>query len=99
MDKALINKLIEEAKEIANRNFCCGHSGFTVGAALLTSEGKVYKGFNVERFIFICYYFVGNSFIPNAVGYVKPFAAMFYKGAFIGFFAVIVIIPNTVFFY
>ena len=49
MDKALINKLIEEAKEIANRNFCCGHSGFTVGAALLTSEGKVYKGFNVEN--------------------------------------------------
>ena len=38
-----------KAKEIANRNFCCGHSGFTVGAALLTSEGKVYKGFNVEN--------------------------------------------------
>jgi cytidine deaminase len=49
MDKTLINKLIDEAKEIANRNFCCGHSGFTVGAALLTSEGKVYKGFNIEN--------------------------------------------------
>ncbi len=49
MDKELINKLIEEAKEIAERNFCCGHSGFTVGAALLTSEGKIYKGFNIEN--------------------------------------------------
>ena len=49
MDKELINKLVEEAKEVANRNFCCGHSGFTVGAALLTSEGKVYKGFNIEN--------------------------------------------------
>lgn len=49
MNKELINKLLEEAKEIANRNFCCKHSGFTVGAALLTSEGKVYKGFNIEN--------------------------------------------------
>lgn len=49
MDKNLINKLIEEAKEIATRNFCCNHSGYTVGAALLTAEGKIYKGFNVEN--------------------------------------------------
>lgn len=49
MDKSLINKLIEEAKEISERNFCCGHSGFTVGAALLTSDGKIYKGFNIEN--------------------------------------------------
>lgn len=49
MNKDLINRLIEEAKEIANRNFCCSHSGYTVGAALLTSEGKVYKGFNIEN--------------------------------------------------
>ncbi len=49
MDKSLINKLVEEAKEIAERNFCCGHSGFTVGAALLTAEGKIYKGFNIEN--------------------------------------------------
>lgn len=49
MDKKLINKLIEEAKEIAERNFCCGHSGYTVGAALLTNEGKIYKGFNIEN--------------------------------------------------
>lgn len=49
MNKDLINRLVEEAKEIANRNFCCSHSGYTVGAALLTSEGKVYKGFNIEN--------------------------------------------------
>ena len=49
MEKETINKLIQEAKEIANRNFCCRHSGFTVGVALLTKDGKVYKGFNVEN--------------------------------------------------
>ena len=43
MNKELINRLIEEAKEIASRNFCCNHSNFTVGAALLTNEGKIYK--------------------------------------------------------
>lgn len=49
MDKKLMDKLVEEAKEIAERNYCCGHSGFTVGAALLTSTGKIYKGFNIEN--------------------------------------------------
>ncbi len=49
MNKDIIDKLIEEAKEIASRNFCCSHSGYTVGAALLTNEGKIYKGFNIEN--------------------------------------------------
>lgn len=49
MDKQLIERLTNEAKEIAERNFCCGHSGYTVGAALLTADGKVYKGFNIEN--------------------------------------------------
>lgn len=49
MDNNLINKLVEEAKEIAERNFCCKHSNFTVGVALLTKDGKIYKGFNVEN--------------------------------------------------
>lgn len=49
MNKELTNRLIEEAKEIASRNFCCNHSNFTVGAALLTNEGKIYKGFNIEN--------------------------------------------------
>lgn len=49
MEREIIDKLVSEAKEIANRNFCCKHSNFTVGVALLTKEGKVYKGFNVEN--------------------------------------------------
>lgn len=49
MNKEIINKLLEEAKEVAERNFCCSHSGYTVGAALLTNEGKIYKGFNIEN--------------------------------------------------
>lgn len=49
MNKEIIERLIIEAKEVANRNFCCNHSNFTVGAALLTKDGKIYKGFNVEN--------------------------------------------------
>lgn len=49
MEREIIIELINQAKEIANRNFCCQHSNFTVGAALMTKEGKVYKGFNVEN--------------------------------------------------
>ena len=49
MEREIIIELINQAKEIANRNFCCKHSNFTVGAALMTKEGKVYKGFNVEN--------------------------------------------------
>ena len=49
MEREIIDRLIIEAKEIANKNFCCKHSGFTVGVALLTKDGKVYKGFNVEN--------------------------------------------------
>lgn len=44
-----INKLINIAKQTANQNFCCQYSNFTVGAALMTKEGKVYKGFNIEN--------------------------------------------------
>ena len=49
MNQGIIDKLLEEAKQVANSNFCCKHSHYTVGAALLTKEGKVYKGFNVEN--------------------------------------------------
>lgn len=49
MNEELVTKLINEAKEIANRNFCCSHSGFTVGASLLTNEGRIYNGFNIEN--------------------------------------------------
>lgn len=49
MKEEIIRKLIEEAKEIACHNFCCKDSNFSVGAALLTKEGKVYKGCNIEN--------------------------------------------------
>jgi len=49
MDTKTIMQLIDEAKEVASRNFCCVYSNYTVGAALLTNEGKVYKGFNIEN--------------------------------------------------
>lgn len=49
MNNDLIETLIKEAKEIANRNFCCKYSNYTVGAALLTADDKIYKGFNIEN--------------------------------------------------
>lgn len=49
MSQGIIDRLLEEAKNIANSNFCCKHSKYTVGAALLTKDGKLYKGFNVEN--------------------------------------------------
>ena len=49
MNNELIEQLLSEAKEIANRNFCCKHSNFTVGVALLSANGKIYKGFNIEN--------------------------------------------------
>ncbi len=41
-------KLIEEADR-ARANAYCPYSGFSVGAALLTDEGKIYRGCNIEN--------------------------------------------------
>lgn len=49
MNEELVMKLINEAKDIASRNFCCSHSNYTVGASLLTTEGQIYNGFNIEN--------------------------------------------------
>lgn len=49
MKEEVVNRLIKEAINIADKNFCCPYSNFTVGAALLTTDGKVYKGFNIEN--------------------------------------------------
>ena len=49
MKEDIIYKLIDEAKDIANKNFCCKHSNFTVGAALLTKDNEIYKGCNIEN--------------------------------------------------
>lgn len=49
MSDEIVKKLIEEAKKIAMKNNCCKYSNFTVGVALLDSEGDIYTGFNVEN--------------------------------------------------
>lgn len=49
MTDEMINRLLNEAKEIASRNFCCPYSKYTVGAALLTEDNEIYKGFNIEN--------------------------------------------------
>ncbi len=49
MDDKKIIELINKAKDIATKNCCCKYSNFTVGASLLTSDGIIYTGFNVEN--------------------------------------------------
>ena len=43
--------LLQKAKEARNMAYA-PYSGFTVGAALLTKEGKVYTGCNIESSVF-----------------------------------------------
>ena len=45
MDKAELCRLADEART----NSYCIYSGFSVGAALLTADGRVYKGCNIEN--------------------------------------------------
>ena len=49
MNDKIVMELINIAKETANKNFCCKHSNYTVGAALLDKKGKIYTGFNIEN--------------------------------------------------
>ena len=48
MEKILIEKLIKKAIEMLNFSYA-PYSIFHVGAALLTSEGKIYTGCNIEN--------------------------------------------------
>lgn len=43
-----IDRLIKEAED-AKGNAIAPYSGFTVGAALMTTNGKIYKGCNIEN--------------------------------------------------
>ena len=48
MEKILIEKLIKKAIEMLNFSYA-PYSNFHVGAALLTSEGEIYTGYNIEN--------------------------------------------------
>lgn len=48
MESMLIQKLITEATE-ARKNAYAPYSEFYVGAALLTKDGKIYRGCNIEN--------------------------------------------------
>lgn len=48
MDKKLIEEMIDLAIEQLNYSYT-PYSGFKVGAAILTKEGKIYKGCNIEN--------------------------------------------------
>ena len=48
MEKILIEKLIKKEIEMLNFSYA-PYSNFHVGAALLTSEGKIYTGCNIEN--------------------------------------------------
>ena len=48
MEKELIEKLVETAIEQIKYSYA-PYSGFKVGASLLTEEGKIYTGCNIEN--------------------------------------------------
>ena len=48
MDKKTVDALVERAVEARKKSYC-PYSGFAVGAALLSEDGKCYTGANVEN--------------------------------------------------
>ena len=47
MDEQMVTKLLEAATK-ARENSYSPYSGFPVGAAVLTSSGRIYSGCNIE---------------------------------------------------
>ena len=48
LSEKLMKELIEKALLMRERSYC-PYSGFSVGAALLTEEGRIYGGCNIEN--------------------------------------------------
>lgn len=48
MNEETLNKLVKEAL-LARKQSYCPYSGYAVGAALLTKEGRIYTGANIEN--------------------------------------------------
>ena len=48
MDERVVRQLVEKAIEMTNFSYV-PYSNFTVGAALLTDEGEIYTGCNIEN--------------------------------------------------
>lgn len=48
MDEKVVRQLVEKAIEMTNFSYA-PYSNFTVGAALLTCEGEIYTGCNIEN--------------------------------------------------
>ena len=49
LDKEILSTMLEEAKKVALRNDCVNDSNFSVAAALLTKDSKIYTGHNIEN--------------------------------------------------
>ena len=49
MDNSIVMKMIDEAKKVAWNNKCSKYSKFTVGVTLLTKDGKMFTGCNIEN--------------------------------------------------
>lgn len=47
MEKEIKDKLVKEALEARKMSYC-PYSKYSVGAALMTKEGKIYRGCNIE---------------------------------------------------
>ncbi|MGX7108136.1 cytidine deaminase [Facklamia miroungae] len=79
MDKQTINTLMEHAREAVKKAYC-PYSHFPVGAALLTEDGKIYTGVNVENVSFGATNCAERSAIYTAVsegyrpGFIKAIA-------------------------
>ncbi len=48
LSQGVIEELITAAHEMQQFSYC-PYSGFSVGAALLTADGKIYRGCNIEN--------------------------------------------------